>query len=367
MRYKTERYAAHRFLSFWDAQERSTLPGWALMIALATACYVLPDLVTRHIALGGNSPVEPVMLAIVVGTVLRNLGWVPVACDTGIKNYEVALKFGVVLLGLSLTFLQAIRLGAQAIAVVLLCLVTAPVLIYLIARRFGIAQKLSILIGVGTTICGSTAIAIAAPAIEAGDEDVSYAIGTITLFGILAMLTLPLAGTAIGMTDSEFGMWVGASVPATPQVIGAAWLYSKGALAQATVVKMTRNIFMIPTVFFLGVWYARQKASTPGGRLSGKECCKAVPTFLFGFLALAVLRSLVDHFQILPRHVWDQALGEAEWVAKFSILIAMAGIGLNTRLNALRKVGGTPLLVGLIGTSFLGAISYTLIRALGLR
>lgn len=339
------------------------IPGWLLMVALATASYVLVELLTY--SFGNKSPVEPVALAIIGGLLLRNTGWVPAACDTGVKNYELALKFGIVLLGLSLTFEQAIRLGAHAIAVVILCLAIAPMLIYFIARRFGIAPKLGILIGVGTTICGSTAIAIAAPAIEAKDEEVSYAIGTITLFGILAMLALPVLGTAIGMTDSDFGMWVGTSVPATPQVVGAASVYSDRAMAYATVVKMTRNIFMIPAVFILGAWYARQKASRAGRRLRAADYWKALPAFLFGFLALAVLRSLVDHIPILPRDLWEWILRNVASIAKFLVLIAMAGIGLNTRFSVVQKVGAAPLLVGLIGAVFLGAISYTLVRGLG--
>lgn len=341
-----------------------TLPGWVLMVALAAVSYVLAELLTY--SLGNRSPVEPVALAIIGGLLLRNTGWVPAACDTGVKHYELALKFGIVLLGLSLTVQQAIRLGAYAIAVVILCLAIAPMLIYLIARWFGTAQKLGILIGVGTTICGSTAIAIAAPAIEAKDEEISYAIGTITLFGILAMLALPVLGVAIGMSDSDFGMWVGTSVPATPQVIGAASMYSDRAMTQATVVKMTRNIFMIPAAFFLGVWYARQKASRAGRHLKATDYWKALPAFLFGFLALAVLRSLIDHFQVLPRDFWEWTLGSVASAAKFLVLIAMAGIGLNTRFSTIRKVGTAPLLAGFIGAVVLGGISYTLIRGLGL-
>ncbi|MBI4607942.1 MAG: putative sulfate exporter family transporter [Candidatus Rokubacteria bacterium] len=341
------------------------LPGWVLMIAVAAGCSVLADLLASSIAVGGRSPVEPVTLAIILGLLLRNTGWVPAACDTGIKSYEAALKAGVVLLGLGLAFHQAIRLGAQALAVVGVCLLTAPVLIHVIAKRLGVARGLGILIAVGTTICGSTAIAMAAPAIEARDEEVSYAIGTISVLGVLALLTLPLVGAAVGMGDAEFGIWVGTAVPATPQVIGAASIYGNGAIPGATVVKMTRNLFMIPAVLLLGLWWARQKASAAGTRLRGGDYRKAVPAFLFGFLLLVGVRSLVDQLEILPRDLWERTLDAAAWAARVSILIAMAGIGLNTRLAALRKVGGAPLLVGFLGAVSLGAISYALVRGLG--
>jgi len=133
------------------------------MIALAAVCYGLTGLLEPHIAIGGKSPLEPAILTILLGLLLRHVGWVPAACDTGVKRYEGALKVGIVLLGLNLTFLQVISLGAQAITVVLICLLAAPTFIYVIARRLSIAPKLAVLIGIGTTICGSTAIAIAAP------------------------------------------------------------------------------------------------------------------------------------------------------------------------------------------------------------
>lgn len=334
------------------------------MAGLTAACVVLAELIAS--ALGTRSVVEPVTLVIAAGLGLRTLGWVPAACDIGIRRYETALKAGIVLLGLGLTFSQTVRLGGHAIAIVLLCLASAPVLIYALGRKFGIAQNLAILIGVGTTICGSTAIAIAAPAIEARDEEVSYAIGTISLFGILTMLALPLFGAAIGMSDTEFGIWAGTAVPATPQVIGAASIFGAGAIAQATVVKMTRNVFMIPALFVIGLWAARRRASGAGRRLGTKDYWKAVPAFLFGFLGLAILRSLVDHFGVVPQPQWEAVLGVVTSVDRWLILIAMAGIGLNTRLAALRTVGRRPLVVGFLGAGFLGALSYALIRGLGL-
>jgi uncharacterized integral membrane protein (TIGR00698 family) len=282
-----------------------------------------------------------------------------------VRSYEAPLKLGIVLLGLGLTLPQVLHLGASALGVVVTCLVIAPGVILLLGHRLRIPQKLCILIGLGTTICGSTANAVAAPAIEARDEEVAYAIGTISLFGVLTMLTLPVVGAAIGMSAAEFGVWVGISVPATPQVIGAASMYSDRAIASATVVKMTRNLFIIPAVFLLGVWYARRKARASGKPLGGSAYWKALPAFLLGFLALVLIRSLVDHFGVLPRPMWERILDGVAWATRSLVLVAMAGIGLSTRLDAMRKVGGAPLVVALAGAAFLGVVSYGLIRGLG--
>ncbi|MBM4441812.1 MAG: putative sulfate exporter family transporter [Candidatus Rokubacteria bacterium] len=340
-------------------------PGWLLMVTVAAAGYLVADLVAPWIAIGGRSPLEAATVTILLGIAIRSAGHVPRVAELGIKNYEAALKIGIVLLGLSLSFLEMVRLGAQAIGLVILCLLIAPVTIYLTARAFGIAPKLGILLGIGTTICGSTAIAIAAPVIEAKDEEFSYAISTISLFGILAMLALPMLAGAMAMGDTQYGIWAGLAVPSTPQVLGAAYMYSAAAGAQATVVKLTRNIFMIPAVFILGVWYARQKASAAGRPLTGRDVRKSMPAFLFGFLALAVVRTLVDHLGVFPAALWTTVLAVVAWLAKALVLVAMAGIGLSTRFHAMRTVGASPLMVGFLGAAFLAVVSFLLIRVSG--
>lgn len=340
-------------------------PGWVLMVVVAAAGWLISELVGPWISIGGKSPLEAATVTILLGIAVRGADLVPKAAELGIKNYEAALKIGIILLGLSLTFLEMIRLGAQAIGLLVICLAIAPVTIYLLSRAFGIAPKLGVLLGVGTTICGSTAIAIAAPVIEAKDEEFSYAISTVSLFGILAMMALPVIGAAVHMSDTQYGIWAGLAVPSTPQVLGAAYMYSAAAGAQATVVKLTRNIFMIPAVFVLGIWYARQRASAAGRKLTGRDVRKSMPTFLFGFLGLAVVRTLVDHFGVVPVATWSTVLAVAAWLAKALILVAMAGIGISTRFRTMRSVGGAPLVVGFIGAAFLAVASYVLIRFSG--
>lgn len=335
------------------------------MLLVAAVGYLIAEIVGPWISIGGKSPLEAATVTILLGIAVRSGSWVPKTAELGIKNYETALKIGIILLGLSLTSLEIVRLGAQAIGLIALCLVLAPVTIYCIARAFGIAPKLGILLGVGTTICGSTAIAIAAPVIEAKDEEFSYAISTISLFGILAMLALPVTGAALGMADGQYGIWAGLAVPSTPQVLGAAYMYSDAAGAQATVVKLTRNLFMVPAVFVLGIWYARQRASAAGRKLTARDVKKSMPAFLGGFLALAVVRTVVDYWAFMPVPLWSTLLATAAWLAKALVLVAMAGIGLSTRFRAMRTVGGAPLVVGFLGAAFLAVASYLLIRVSG--
>ena len=99
--------------------------------------------------------------------------------------------------------------------------------------------------------------------------------------------------------------------------------------------------------------------------LTVRDVKKSMPTFLFGFLGLAVVRTLVDHLGLMPPAAWATVLAVVAWAAKALILVAMAGIGLSTRFGAMRSVGGAPLLVGFIGATFLGVASYFLIHFSG--
>jgi uncharacterized integral membrane protein (TIGR00698 family) len=177
----------------------------------------------------------------------------------GISKYETFLKSGIILLGIGLSFFAVLEIGAKAITLVVLCLLIAPLLFFSIGRKAGLSEKMNILVGIGTTICGSTAIAITAPVIEAEGDDVSYAIGTISLFGIVAMFLFPIVAKLFGLNQSTFGLWAGTAIHATPQVVAAGYMYGEVAGQVSTVAKFTRNIFMAPAVFLIGLWYMKKK------------------------------------------------------------------------------------------------------------
>jgi len=332
----------------------STLPGWALMLAIS----LFSTLLSRQIVIGTRHPLESVTIAILVGLLLRNLFSLPTFFDPGLSRYESALKLGIVFLGIGLSFFAVIEIGAKAITVVVLCLLIAPALFFLIGRKAGLSEKMNILVGVGTTICGSTAIAITAPLIEADRDDVAYAIGTISLFGIAAMFFLPVAARALGLNDPIFGLWAGTAIHATPQVVASGYMYSDLAGQVSTVTKLTRNMFMAPAAFLIGIWYMKKKAKT----LSKKTgYARAVPVFLFGFLALAILRSVGDGTGIVPKATWEWIVKSLNESGRFLVLIAMAGIGLNTRIRNMHKIGPGPFLVGLVASILLAIISLCLI------
>lgn len=340
----------------------SLIPGWLLMLAVA----LFSSFLSKQIVIGTRHPLESVTIAILIGLFLKNLFPLPTFFQSGLSKYEVALKFGIILLGMGLSLFTVLQIGIKAIGVVVLCLLIAPLFFFFIGKRAGLTEKMNILIGIGTTICGGTAIAITAPIIEAEQDDVSYAIATISLFGISAMLLFPMAARLFGWSDFVFGLWAGTAIHATPQVVAAGYMYSEVAGQVSTVAKLTRNIFMAPAVFLIGLWYMKKRLKKVEGLSKKTKYSKAIPLFLFGFLAFAVLRTIGDGLSVIPRPQWQRFVEHINELGRFLVLIAMAGIGLNTKFSTMRQIGLKPFMVGLVAAIFLALISLVLIHVLGI-
>src|SRR4030043_10382 len=305
----------------------ASLPGWGLMIGIG----LFSILISNQIVVGSKNPLESVTIAILLGLLLKNLFPLPPFFNPGLSRYEVALKSGIVLLGIGLSFFALLEIGTKAITVVVLCLLIAPILFFFIGRKAGLSEKMNILIGIGTTICGSTAIAITAPLLEAEGDDVSYAIATISPFGLAAVFLFPIVSKLLGLNQSIFGLWAGTAIHATPQVVAAGSMYGEVAGQVSTVAKLTRNIFMAPAGFLVGLWYVKKRLIKGGSLTKRTKYSKAIPLFVFGFLALAIIRTIGDGTSLIPPSQWRWIVRNLNDLGKFLVLIAMAGIGLNTR------------------------------------
>jgi uncharacterized integral membrane protein (TIGR00698 family) len=196
--------------------------------------------------------------------------------------------------------------------------------------------------------------------IKAEERDLSFAVATITLFGTAAVIVYPLIGHTLGMSDELFGHWVGAAVNDTSQVTAAAFGWSVAAGETATIVKLTRNTLMVPVIFVVGLAFAAREARTADAaerRGWLRSARRAVPPFLLGFLALAVANSV----GLVPDALAD-ALTQ---VSQVLIVMALVGVGLSTRLSALRQTGPAPFLLGLVVASLLAVVSLALFVAIG--
>lgn len=335
--------------------KKEFIPGWILMIAVAAGSLVLSNQITA----GGKHPLEATALAVVFGVLARNLKLVPAVFHAGIKSFEKFLIWGVILIGATLNFKDFRTQGPKMLTIILVTMLVSYFVIYALGRLFKLPWTLATLLAVGTTICGGSAIAITAPLIKAKEEETSYAIGTITLWGLAAILLYPKIAQLLGVTDIQFGVFAGTAIHATPQVVGAGFIFSDLAGKTATAIKLVRNCFMAPLAFVIAAWYAKRPQSAaaqaaPQSAGSRKvNAAKAFPWFLFGYFLMAGLNT-AGYFS-------KTGIDGLTWLGRFLITIAMAGIGLNTVFGAFKKVGLKPLLVGLLGALVVAGVSIALI------
>jgi uncharacterized integral membrane protein (TIGR00698 family) len=268
------------------------------------------------------------------------------------------LKIGIVLMGAQLSLAQVVQTGGSSILVVAVCIVSALLVVRFLSVKMGMSDALGTLLGVGTSICGVTAIVATAPVIEAKEEETSLAVATITVFGLLAVVVYPLLGRLWGLSDAFFGTWAGTAVNDTSQVVATGLIYSQPAGEIATVVKLTRNLFMAPVILGFGwLHFRKRRAGGLGG--SRLKLSQAVPLFILGFLAMVALNSL-GVFSLEVRKA-------IQTVSQFLIVCALAGVGLETHVGAMRKIGFRPFYAGLCAAAFMAVVSFTLIRLVGIR
>jgi len=351
------------------------IPGLALASALAAL-----SIWGCNAAILANSqvPVSPVMVAILLGLLVGNSVLLPSWMIPGLRfAVKKVLRLGIIMLGIRLSILDVLKLGAIGIPVVLACVSGALFLTDYLGRRMGIPRKLATLIGVGTSICGVSAILAAAPSIGADEEEVAYAIGIITLFGLLATLIYPYLANVLFIGDvSKVGLFLGTSVHDTSQVTGAAALYSDiyaspEVLDIAIVTKLVRNVFMIGVIPLMSVYYSRLSGDARGRRMGIR---RLLPVFVLGFLSVAILRSIGDlglrgggrAVGLWNTASWDAMIGGVkQWATSF-LVVALAAVGLNTRIRTLARLGVRPFLTGLGAAVLVGVISYAAVTLLGL-
>ena len=333
------------------------IPGWLLMLTLA----IVSRFISQIIVVGGQHPLEGIVIGLIIGIVLRNLRIVPKVCYSGIAKFEKILVWGIVFLGASLT-LEILKIEPYALIVLAVTMVSAFWLIYYLAGKMGLKKKLGILLGVGTTICGGTAIAITSPLIEADEEVTGYAIGTIAVWGLIALFLYPYLAHLLNFTQKVFGVWASTAIHSTPQVIGAGYIYGDVAGEIATMVKLTRNAFMIPLAFGVAIWYRGSKYKKDKIAVkstSRVDVLRGFPWFLFGYVVMAFLRGF-GFFSPAGIHNFTVA-------GKFLILVGMCGIGLNTDLKSMSKLGWKPFIAGFIASAIVAVIALIMINIVGIR
>ena len=313
------------------------VPGLAAAVALA----LVSTVIGRAVPVIGSA-VPAVVLGAGIATVRRpSARLTPGLAFAG----QRVLQLAVVVLGLRLSLHQVVSVGARSLPVMLGTLLVCLALARVIGRALRIEGDLQALIGCGTGICGASAIAAIAPAIGAASADVAYAVSTIFVFNITAVLVFPAIGHALGLSQHAFGLFAGTAVNDTSSVVAAASAYGRSAADYAVVVKLVRTLMIIPAALLLAVLAERRHPVRTGAgpsreRLTMGRTVRLVPWFLVGFLVMAGVNTTggVPH----------GAAGPVATISTFLISVALAGIGLSTDVGMLRRTGARPLLLGAI-------------------
>ncbi len=312
-------------------------------ILLCALIAVIASLAGSVVPLVGGA-VFGILFGILIGFVKR-----PDATAVGIKfTGKKVLQYAIILLGFEMKMSLVLEVGSRSLFVMLFTLSASFITAALVAKALKVSPNEAILIGVGTSICGGSAIAATAPVIRAGDDEVAQSISTIFLFNIIAVFLFPALGRLLGLSDQGFGLWAGTAVNDTSSVVAAAsaWSQASGnndALALATIVKLTRTLMIVPITLVLAFYTARKTrrngSGAQGGALASYSFVSTFPWFVLGFVAAAVLNSTLP----IPAS-WSSTLVK---VGKFMIVMAMSAIGLSTNLKRLLTNGRRPILLGL--------------------
>ncbi|MEE9281940.1 MAG: putative sulfate exporter family transporter [Myxococcota bacterium] len=324
---------------------------------------------------GDRHPLDAVMLAIVLGMLLGNVWSVPGWLQPGIKlATKGVLPLGIVLLGAQLDLMALADIGAAGLVLSVLVIAAAIGLLLGLGAILGLPVKLATLLGVGTGICGGSAIVAVAPVIDAEEKEIAFAVATVALLGFAVMFALPLAGHLLAMDQTSFGVWAGLTIHQTPQVVAAGFTYGPEAGGVATLVKLVRLSLLAPAVFVIGLVYTRARGTGGGG--SRLRTWQLVPGFVVGLFALVALRTLgllpdltlsvAEDSLLGARELQLSSVGVAASASKLCIVVAMAGVGLETKLAALRETGLRPLLAALAAALVLIVASLAAIRFLGI-
>ncbi|WP_342641016.1 YeiH family protein [Rhodoligotrophos ferricapiens] len=320
-------------------------PGILLTAAIAGAAFVLRQL-------PGVALLSPMILAILIGIGIHNLVGTPKWAKPGVVfSLRRILRLAIILLGLQLTAAQVVEVGAGGIAVIACTLIATFLFTVWCGRLIGVGRKLTELIAAGTSVCGASAVIATNTVTQAHDEDVAYAVATVTVLGSIAMFVYPLLPGLLHLSPHAYGLWSGASIHEIAQVVAAAFQQGSDAGEFGTIAKLSRVMMLAPLVITLGLFAARR------ARQSGNTAGQAkapMPWFVFGFIVLVGLNSLIT----VPADV----KGAIVVATTFMLSMALAAMGLETDIRKLRAKGLKPFALALAAFLFIACFSLVLVK-----
>lgn len=314
------------------SMKKSYPAGIMLSAVIAAAAYIINGLLPVDL-LGAT------LIALLLGMLLNPLIDQYDTFDFGINwTSKKVLRFGIILAGITLSFSQVVQAGKYALILLVFTLATAFGVGYLCQKVFKINWKLASLLSVSTAICGGTAVATVGPTIHAKNRDIAYAISATFIFDIITVIAFPWIGQMLGLSDAGYGLWVGTAVNDTSSVVAAGYAFSDAAGVLATIVKLTRTLFIVPIVLIFSWIHAKKEATANDA--AKVNIAKIFPWFILGFLAVVAIRST----GLVP----DLMVSSISSLSKFFLAMALAAIGLKTSLKEVSGVGIKPMVAGVV-------------------
>lgn len=337
---------------------KEKMPGLVLCLLIALPCWMLGKWIP---VIGG--PVFAILAGMVLTQLLRDK--TRVAPGVAFTSKKI-LQYAVILLGFGLNLSEIAQVGASSLPIIVATISTSLVIAFVLYRVMHVHPNIATLVGIGSSVCGGSAIAATAPVIGADDEEIAQAISVIFLFNIAAALIFPSLGGALGLSDAGFGLFAGTAVNDTSSVTAAAAAWDglhPGArtLDLATIVKLTRTLAILPITIVLALWQARQARRQSDARTGSFDLKKIFPFFILFFLLASVITTVGSLYGAPAA-----AFAPFKTLSKFLIVMAMAAIGLNTDLVKLVRTGGKPILMGLCCWIGIAGISLGMQHMLGL-
>lgn len=327
----------------------AVLPGLAVAVAVALPAAWLGRLVPT---VGG--PVFGIVVGALAGALLRRMA--PHGKAERLRpGFAIAgrqvLQASIIVLGTGLSLSDVLRVGVGSLPVMLGTLAVALLGAWAVGGLLGVHSETRLLVGVGTGVCGASAIAAVTAAVGAAEARVAYALGTIFTFNIAAVVLFPPIGLLLAMSQEAFGLWSGTAINDTSSVVATSFSYGTEAGQYAVVVKLTRSLMIVPICVALVLWRSlgRRAQDARQDESAGRRIWRAFPVFIIGFL----LASAAATYDAVPAS-WEPALPV---ISTFLITLALSGIGLSLKFSELREAGPRPLLLGAILWAAVGATS----------
>lgn len=285
------------------------------------------------------------IIAIILGALIKNTVGVSEKFEGGIKFCsKKVLRIAIVMLGFKLSFTQILKMGPKALIVILISTTSTILFTRYLGKKLNLKDNLTTLLATGTSICGAAAIAAVNSIIKSDEEDIAYSIGVVTIFGTIFMFIYPVIFKIFNLNQQIYSLWTGSSIHEVAQVVAAGFAVSNDAGTQATIVKLTRVLFIIPVTIILSIASSRKDNS----KFSLKSI--SIPYFVLLFLIVVIINSTIH----IPKNTLDFLVK----IDGYLMTLAMAGLGLDLSIASMKKVGLKPLYLGILSSLFISLLSF---------